>query len=928
MLGRAEERERVDALLRDVEAGQSGSLVVRGDAGVGKTVLLDYAAERGTGRGMRVLRARGVESESRAAFAGLAEIVHPLLGRLPEIPAPQRDSLVGALAIGPPAATDRFTISAATLSLLAVEAESTPVLIVIDDAHWLDVASLAPIAFVARRLVAEGVAMLFAVRRGWASALDGAGLDVLELEGVDAACGRELLAARLDRPVVASVADVLHRATRGNPLLMVELAAVLSPAQLQGAEALPVPLPVGSDSRRLFQPRLAVLPAATRSALAVAAAEEPGGIDEVLSACLALGIASDAFEPAERVGLVSLDNVRVEFAHPLVRSAAYYGVAAPERRRAHRALADVLAQVGDDEGAERRAWHLAAATVGTDDHAADALEEAGQRARGRCGWATASAAFERSGSLTREANRRARRLLQAGEAAFMAGQVDRAAALLAEAARLADEGGLHAEIILALGFVEVRCGHLVAARQLLEAEATIRERVDDRMATILYCGAALADLHRGQVGSAVATARKAAVTGGRAGGEVAVTAAVHLQMALFVHGEGHPAGPLGIPWPALVQAVEHLDITSPAFTMVLLAGSAYIWNEEFERARKLIEATVHACRSASAFGSLAVPLAWQSMLEFRTGHWALAMAAGEESLEFAVAAGMTLEAVNALARITQIQAARGQAEQCRASFSRTLQISEGAEFAFIMLGRAALGLLDLSLGNHIQAINQLEAVAEEVDELGVGPAVVMWEPDLIEAYLGADRLADAERLLEVFEREAQATGRRWALAAAARCRGLLAGGDDFERHFVDARSWHETLPMPFETARTQLAYGRCLRRARQRGRARVPLRAALRVFEALGASRWAYQARKELEATGDKTVSADAPILHSLTAQELRVAFLVAGGATNKEAAASLFLSAKTVEFHLAKAYRKLGVTSRTQLAHVLAKEERLLWSP
>ncbi len=916
-------------MLRGGQGGQSASLVVRGDAGVGKTALLNQAVETAAAMGTRVLRARWVESESGMAFSGLAEILRPLLVHLPAIPAPQRDSLIGALAMGPPAATDRFTISAATLSLLALEAESGPLLIVIDDAHWLDVPSLEPISFVARRLVAEGVVLLFAVRTGCPCVLDGAGLTDLVLGGLDAESGRALIVTRLDRQVTGPVAEVLHRATQGNPLLLVELAAGLSPDQLQGREPLPDPLPVVGFSQRLFAPRLAALPEATRAALAVAAAEEQGGIDGILGACRALGIDAEAFDPAERVGLVSVVDGRVEFAHPLVRSAAYYAVAAPERRKAHRALAGELAGAASEEAAERRAWHLAAATLGTDETVAEALEQAGANVRRRSGWAAAGAAFARSADLTPERDKRARRLFEAGEAAYMAGQVERAITLLTDAAGLADEGQLHAEITRVRGFVETRSGHLLEASELLVAEAAGLEGVNDELATVLYCGAALAELYRGQAGLGVVAARKAVVTGARAGGEVAVAASVFLQMARFTQGQSHVAGPLGIPWEALSRMSEGLDITTSAFSTVVLSGCAYLMNEEFERSRQLIEATLAACRSASAFSALAVPLAWLSALEFRTGHWAAAVAAAEEGLEFADAAGMTLETVHNLSRLAHVQAARGQEEECRANADRAVRLREGSDASFVTFGLAALGLLDLGLGNHLDAIHHLEIVVDKLRDAGMGqPTIAMWEPDLFEAYLAVDRVADAERVLHGFETQAEATGRRWALAAAARCRGLLAGGDDFERHFADAFAWHETLPMPFETARTQLAYGRCLRRSRQRGRARGPLRAALSVFDALGAAPWARWAREELEATGDKALAGDGPILHRLTTQERRVCVLVAGGATNREAAASLFLSAKTVEFHLAKAYRKLGVSSRNRLAHLLANEDRLLQLP
>jgi hypothetical protein len=450
LLGRRREQARVDALLADACAAISGALVVHGEPGIGKSALLRYAV--GRAEGMTVLSATGVESESELPFSGPSELLHPVLGFFDEIPPPQARALAGALSVGPPGAPDRFAISVATLSLLAAAAEQRPVLAVIDDAHWLDLSSREALVFAARRLHADPVLLLFAARAGEHVTFEAPGVQQLTLRGVDQDACNRLLARSGASEVSPSVADRILEATGGNPLAILEIPRVLSPAQLSGREPLAEPLPAGPAIQRSFARRLASTPRETQAALLAAAASQSGSTSEVRRACNTLGIGYVALEQAEDAGLISNDGVRIQFRHPLMRATVCHGATAPARRRAHRALAEALA---GEPLASQRAWHLAAAVDGEDEKVAAALEDAAREARERSGHAAAATAFERAARLTPDPEDRSRRLFEAGGDAHVAGRSDWAFRLLHEALPLARGEMLQADIEHALGRVEM-----------------------------------------------------------------------------------------------------------------------------------------------------------------------------------------------------------------------------------------------------------------------------------------------------------------------------------------------------------------------------------------------------------------------------------------------------------------------------------------
>jgi DNA-binding CsgD family transcriptional regulator len=903
LLGRGGECGRIHGLLDDARRGRSGALVIRGDPGIGKSALLRYAVEHADG--LRVLTAQGVESESELPFSGLSELLRPVLACLDEIPPPQAAALRGALALGPPAAGDRFTIYAATLSLLAAAAEETGLLAVIDDAHWLDSSSAESLLFASRRLAAEGVALLLAVREGEPGANDFPGLEGVVLSGLGEDAARALVAATEERTVSAAVFARLYEATRGNPLALLEIPTVLTRAQLSGAEPLSEPLPAGGALERTFARRVAALPPETQQALLAAAASESTAMDVVARAAALLGVRVDALEPAETAGVVRIAGGRLEWRHPLTRSAVYHGATESERRAAHHALANVLT-------GHRRAWHLAAAALAPDEAVAVALEEAALEARRGSGHAAAATTFERSARLTPDGEERARRLLEAAEDFQVAGQLGRALGLLDEALECVEDPGRRADVQHLRGRIQMLAGGPREAYDLLIAEAGRIEARDPARAARMLADATLTSTMTGDLEETLATARRAAELAERVGGAAEGVLAL-LGNALILRGEVEQ----GYPYLAHAREVfERSDPLAGAF-LVHSAGHGSVWVEDYAEARHVLDRVIDAARAASAVGLLSFPLSVRSELDFRTGRWPEAYAGAAEAVGLAEEAGQANQASFSLSCLAHVEAGQGREDDCRLHAGRALELVEATGSESIRTyAWSSLGFLELTLGRPEQARPHLERVTRLVVEHGLGePGVVWWAPDLIEAYTRSGRSSDAENALAAFELQAKRTQRNWALATAARCRGLLAGDDAFEDEFAEALRLHDRTPTPFERARTELSFGERLRRAKRPLDARHPLRVALETFERLGAEPWAEVARAELAATGERQARREQSGLQELTPQELQIALLVAEGATNREVAAALFLSPKTIEFHLGKVYRKIGVRSRTELA-------------
>lgn len=916
LVGRTSECAFIDATLTAARAGESRSVVIRGDAGVGKTTLLRYAADRAAGS--LVLAARGVESESELPFSGLSDLLHPLIGRLSELPGPQAAALAGALSIGPPVAGDRFAVCAATLSLLSAAAGEGTVLVLLDDVQWMDGSSVEAFTFTARRLRAEGIAMLFALRDSDGVPAHLRGMPDFPLSGLAERDAAALLTAHASGPVAPGVAARIAAATGGNPLALVELPRVLTGGQLAGEEPIKDPLPVGRTVEQVFLDRVNRLPTEVGRALVVAAAADTSALADVVTALTALGGTLVDLEAAETAGLISLDEGRISFEHPLVRSAVYHGASAAARRAAHRALADAV-----PAATQRRPWHLAAAASGPDERIAASLVTAAEVAVTRRSYTTACTALEQAARLTAAPEPRARRLLDAADAAQTAGRIDKAIILLDRALGTSADPTLRAAIQHLRGRILTWRGAPTLARELLVQEAAAIEAIAPERAAAMLSGATLPCIVVGDPVAARAAAERAVRLGRRVGSpELASAATLLLILALVVRGRTRLAERLLNGCDGAVDRMDILATEQP----VLITALCHMGLERFDEARELAVRAVGAARAASAIGLLPFQLSWLSQIDFRTGNWAAAYAGADDALRLAEETGWLTEIPNALIALAQVEAGQGREEDCRAHVGAALGLAEGVGAVAVELrALSVLGALEVALGRPAAALVPLRRavrMAEErsLREISATDAVA----DLVEAHMRLGHESEAAAALRVLDGLARETGLPSVRARAARCRGMLARGTAGDAHFLAALAAHDEVTMPFERARTELCYGEALRRNRQRAAAARWLRAAITVFERLGAEPWVRRAAAELRACGEQARRRDQPASRQLTPQELQVALEVAKGATNQATATALFLSTKTVEFHLGNVYRKLGIRSRARLAYLFATDRGL----
>ena len=910
LIGRDDERLALDRLFAEARAGRSGVLAFVGEPGIGKTALLDHVA--GGAEGMRVVRARGIESEAEVPFAGLAELLGPALEHLDRIPPRQAEALSGALALGPPAEGGRFAVGAATLSLLSAFAEEAPLALLVDDAHLLDGSSAGALLFAARRLVADPIALVLAVREGEPSLLDGADLRVLRVPGL----GRRDASLLLEREALhGETLERLYRATAGNPLALLELAPEGSRLTALHVEA---PLPISARIADAFVRRVERLPAATRRLLVIAAASGAGDLAVVAKAARSLGLDVTDLGPADEAGLVSLDDHRLTFSHPLVRSAIYAEAPAHERRRAHAALAAAL----PDPDADMRAWHLAAASLGPSDEASEALAQAGERARARSAYAVAAAAFDRSARLSPTEDRRAPLFFAAADAAWLAGDPERTIALLEEADRRASEPALRARVDRLRAHVAIRRGPVPPGCALMVATAAGVADDDPELAVVMLAEAVLGCAYSGDTPGIVAAAERAVALAARhRSRRTQFFAAMAQGMALVAAGDGRAGAG------AVREAVELLGGPDelgedPRLLPWIMFGP--LWLREAEAGRSMIDGAIERARAEAAVGVLPTLLQHIARDQATSDRWSSAAASFDEAIRLGRETGQRVELAAALAGLALLNARRGRESECRGHAEEAAALC--AELDLALYGSWALqaiGDLELALGRPAAALPHYEAKAEKLRAHGIADVDVSPAPELIEAYLRLGRPVQAEAAAGQFVAAAEAKGQPWALARAMRCRALLASdAAEADELFVEALRLHDLTPDGFEGALTRLARGARLRRGRQRVRAREELRAALAVFEPLGARPWADQAIAELAASGETARRRDASTLDDLTPQELQIARLLAEGRTTREAAAALFLSPKTIEYHLRHVYRKLGIHSRDELAARLAASD------
>ncbi len=904
--GRDLERSRIGELLDGARASRSAVLVISGEPGVGKSALLEDA--RAHAGGMRVLSGSGIDSEAHLPFAALHQIVRPILGLVENLPQPQAAALRGALGLAEGGSDDRFLVSLAALSLLAEAAEREPVLCLVDDAHSLDDASADALVFVARRLEAEGIVMLFATREGEDRRFEAPGLPELRVGGLDPAVAGALIDRQAGVVLSSEVRDRLVAETGGNPLALLELSSALSEAQLLGTEAVLAPIPVSARVEQAFLTRVRQLPEEAQTLLLVAAADDSGDLTTVLRAAAHLGAAADALDAAEQDGLAHVRGTELEFRHPLVRSAVYQGAPLSKRQAAHRALASVLE--GETE-ADRRAWHLAAASVEPDPSVVEELEQAAQRARERSGFATASLAFERASAFTPDEHQQVRQLTAAAENAWLAGRFERAVGLLERARPIASTPIERAEIDRWRGLVEMIRGTPADAWQILMRAATDVAQFDGERALELLNIASVTAAYADDSNANTAVAEVVR------GLTVEETPFVRMLAALLTGIGDHAEGDFAGAAPKLrvaLQLAEELDDhadSAPALGL-LFAGRAALYLGDDQSAYRTHREAAARARASGVLGSLTQILPILTTAEIWAGRWQSASANAREGVRLGRETSQHHLVAQELVLLALLAGLRGEEDECRTLAAETRELASARGLGIVAeVANWALVVLELGLGQAEEALRRAREIS--------GTLAVAWSVlDRIEAAIRAGEREIAHEWLAFFEPWAESTGAAWAGAVVLHCRGLLAEDEgEAERLFLAALDAHAHADRPFERARSELAFGEFLRRTRRRVEAREHLRAALDAFEMLGATLWAERARVELRASGQTARKRDPSTRGELTAQELQIARFVSEGLSNREVAAQLFLSPRTIDFHLRNVFRKLGIRSRTQLAHL-----------
>jgi DNA-binding CsgD family transcriptional regulator len=912
LFGRERESARIDEVLDAARARRSGALVVRGEAGIGKSALLSASVERATD--MQILRALGVQSEVDIPFSGLHELVRPALASIDAIPDTQAVALRSALALGAGAVPERLAVCGGALSLLAAVAEEQPLLCVIDDAHWLDEASAAAMTFVARRLDADGIAMLFGVREPEIRTFTAPGIPELRLGGLDRAAARQLLATRLPPGAGSLVAEQLIEISLGNPLALIELPSGLTATQLAGEGPLDEPVHAETAVERGFLRRLAQLPSSTRRALLVVAASEVGELRALSRALGVLELDSQSLDPAEQAGLVTLTS-SVDFCHPLARSAIYGAAEENDRREAHRALAVAAEAAGE---ADRHAWHLAAGACGPDEQIASALAGAAESARHRGGVWSEAKALERAARLTPEPRLRARRLARAGDAAYRAGRAEVADALLAEAV----EGDLelhelaHAQARRA--YIRVERGEFDDALHLMIGGANDLEPTAPRAAaTLLTNAATAADHHRLDIPWSIALAERA----WRLAGDGAID---DPELCHIVSHQRLSAGRVPDAMELAWRCAELVENDPEGRVVVADAASTLLYAGEHAAARRLLERAVAANRAAGALGDLGYALHIYAQVDWYDGYLQRAYGHALEAVQIVEELGTQQTLDDCLSRLALFEAVLGRESDSRGHAQRALEsVLRLGDRKNEVKARGALGMLALVTGDADTAVAQLAPAVGALEAGGVGnPNQFRVHPNLVEAYARVGRTDEGKLVAASLERQARATGIPWTLGAAMRCRALVVDADAAaEARFKEALRVHESAGA-FERARTELCFGEHLRRRGRRRDSRMHLGASLEAFEGCGATPWAERARTELRASG-LTLRRRQPVAgERLTPQELQIARLVVEGKTNRDVAATLFVTPKTVEFHLTRVYRKLGIHSRSELVRRMADHE------
>jgi DNA-binding CsgD family transcriptional regulator len=899
LTGRLSERGVLDRFVAGVRAGEGQALVVRGEPGVGKTVLLDYLTVRASG--CLVARAVGVQSEMELAFAGLHQLCTPMLDHAESLPGPQREALRTAFGLSDGPVPDRFLVGLAVLGLLSETAGERPLICVVDDAQWLDRASAQALGFAARRLAADPVGLVFAAR---VPGEDMTGLPDLVVEGLAEDDARALLETVLTGPLDARVRDRIIADTHGNPLALLELPRGLTPTQMTGGFGVSSAVPLDGRIEESLGRQLEALPTQTRRLLQLAAADPSGDPVLVWRAAGRLAIGAGAAEPAVKAGLAEF-GARVRFRHPLVRSAAYRSASVQTRQELHGALAEVTDPAVDPD---RRAWHRAQAAPGPDEEVAAELEQSAGRAQRRGGLVAAAAFLERSAELTLDPARRTQRALAAAHAKYQAGALNAALFLLAMARAGPQDELQRARGDLLRAQIAFASSHGRDAPPLMLSAAKQLEALDVRLARETYLEAFTAALFVGRLSPAVGDVARAARAAPAPLGQARAPDLLLDGLALLVT-EGYAAGT-----PVLRRALlafRGQDISAEeGLNWLWLAGrvAMAVWDDETWHI--LASRHVKLAREAGALSELPLAIRSRILLHAHAGELAEGAALIAEAEAVADATGIQLGPYGALG----VAAWRGHeaeaTELIQAAMDRVTSRGEGRG----VTSHYAAALLYNGLGRYDKALAAAELVCE-YDDLGV----LGWSlAELVEAAVRSGQPARASDALQRLSATTRASGTDWALGAEARSRALLSEGQAAENCYREAIERLGRTRMRPAVARAHLVYGEWLRRENRRRDARTELRTAHGLFTTMGIEAFAERARRELLATGDTVRRRTVETVSDLTAQEAYIARLAVDGRTNVEIGAQLFLSTRTIEWHLSKVYTKLGVGSRRELRRAL----------
>ncbi|GAB2600620.1 ATP-binding protein [Pseudactinotalea suaedae] len=904
-MGRRPEREAVERLVSRARSERSGVLVLRGEAGIGKTAVLEHARRAALAAGVRVESSVGAESETQFAFAGLHQLCAPLLDRSGTLPEPQQAALGVAFGLHGGAAPDRFLVGLAVLHLLAEVAEQGPLLCLIDDAQWLDEASSQVLAFVARRVAAEHLALVFAVRdSGEADRPLFAGLPELRLNRLDDADARALLGAGVHVPLDEHVRERILAEAAGNPLALLELPRNARPTHLAGGFELPDALSVPRRVEESFRRRSASLPRETQELLLVAASEPTGDVTLLWRAAAHANLPREAASPAEVAGLVEIDS-RVRFRHPLVRSAVYQAATPPDRRRAH----DALAAATDPEAdPDRRAWHRAQAVLGTDEEAAAELVRSAGRARARGGVAAAAAFLQHAVELTPDPATRAVRALEAAHAKHDAGASATALDLLG----VADSGPLEALPRARLELLRAQIAfHLTRGSDipgmLLEAATTLAP-LDPALARETFLHALDAAIHAGHLargGGVLETAAAAQDAPPSSTPPRPVDLLLDGLATRFMHGFEASVPTLQLSLETLLDDESRPRDDDRQWMWLACHVASMLWDDG--ALYTLATSAVRLARDAGSLSSLPAALNAVASILVLTGDLSRSteLAAEEAAITQAIGAPPLPNARLMLA------AWRGERSETMELYATMVsEATERGEGSTVSLAQATLAVLHNGLGHYDEALAAAAPPCEHDDMTYSALAL----PELVEAATRAGEPERAESALQLLSARASASGTDFALGLAARSRALTMTGPAAEEHYREAIARLTHCRWRVFLARTHLVYGEWLRREGRPQDARDQLRTAHQLLSDMGIGAFAERAARELRATGEHPRARTAQPTDDLTTQELHVARLVATGATSREVGAQLFLSPRTIEAHLRNIYRKLGIASRREL--------------